>query len=152
VIVAIAGSRRLPAGQAPRLLVRFLAALPDDAVILLRKGAYTEPGRFERDVENLCSILRMYWEWCVPAPTEDTVGRAAVFYRDIEMVERADLVLLFFDPVEAHDGYSGTAHLMDKALDAARPVYAYAVAANGEVSRVGEYDPDHLYADIVPSA
>jgi hypothetical protein len=152
VRVAIAGSRRFPAGQAPRLLIRFLAALPADAVILLRKGAYSEPGRFERDVENLCSILRMDWEWCVPAPTDTTIGRAAVFYRDIEMVERADLVLLFFDPGEAHDGYSGTAHLMDKALDADRPVYAYTVAADGKVSRVGEYDPQHLFADIAPSA
>jgi hypothetical protein len=152
VNVVIAGSRRLPAGQAPRLLIRFLAALPADACILLRKGAYTEPGRFERDVENLCSILHMDWEWCVPVPTGTTVGRAAVYYRDIEMVDRADLVLLFFSPDEAHDGYSGTAHLMDKALDAARPVYAYTVAEDGLVSRVGEYDPEHLYADIAPSA
>lgn len=150
--VAIAGSRRLPAGQAPRLLIRFLAALPDDALILLRKGAFTEPGRFESDVENLCSFLRIDWEWCVPAPTDTVVGRAAVYYRNIDMVERADLVLLFFDPDEASHGYSGTAHLMDKSLDAGRPMYAYSVAADGKVSRVGEYDPDHLYADIAPRA
>jgi len=152
VRVAIAGSRRLPAGQAPRLLIRFLAALPADATILLRKGAYTDPGRFERDVENLCSILHMDWEWCIPEPTGTTVGRAAVYYRDIDMVSKADLVMLFFAPEEAHLGYSGTAHLMDKALDQDRPVYAYTVAADGKVSRVGEYDPQHLFIDIAPSA
>jgi len=150
--IAIAGSRRLPAGQAPRLLVRFLAALPADAVILLRKGAYTEPGRFESDVENLCSILHMWWEWCVPVPTGTTVGRAAVYYRDIEMVERADLVLLFLAAKDATDSHSGTGHLMDKALDAARPVYTYIVHDDGRVERFGEYDPEHLYANIAPSA
>lgn len=150
--VVIAGSRRLPAGQAPRLLVRFLAALPADAVILLRKGRYTEPGRFELDVENLCSILHMDWEWCIPAPDKRTVGRAAVFFRDIDMITRSDLVVLFFAPDEATDGYSGTAHLMDKALDGDRPVYAYSVDGDGKVNRVGEYDPEHLYADIAPSA
>jgi len=152
VKVLIAGSRRLPPGQAPRLLVRFLAALPADAVILLRKGAYTEPGRFESDVENLCSILHMWREWCVPVPTGTTVGRAAVYYRDIEMVSRADLVLLFLDPSDAESGTSGTSHVFDKALDQGRPVYAYTVAASGTVNRVGEYDPEHLYADIAPSA
>lgn len=150
--VVIAGSRRLPAGQAPRLLIRFLASLPDDAVILLRKGAFTEPGRFEIDVESLCSILRLDWEWCMPHPTQETPGRASVYFRDIDMVERADLVLLFFVPEEATDGYSGTAHLLDKALAANRPVYAYSVDLKGTVERVGEYDPDHLYADMVPSA
>lgn len=150
--VAIAGSRRLPAGQAPRLLIRFLAALPDDTLILLRKGAFTEPGRFELDVEALCSVLRLDWEWCVPRPTPQTPGRASVYFRDIDMIERADLVLLFFAPDEATDGYSGTAHLMDKALDADRPVYAYAVYENGNVTRVGEYDPEHQFADMVPAA
>jgi len=148
--VTIAGSRRLPAGQAPRLLIRFLADLPDDACILLRKGAYTEPGRFERDVETLCSILRLDWEWVIPKPTDTTVGRASVYFRDIEMVERSDLVLLFFVPEEATDGYSGTAHLMEKALAADRPVYAYSVDENGKVERVGEYDPDNLFIERVP--
>jgi hypothetical protein len=149
--VVIAGSRRLPRGQAPRLLIRFLAALPEDAVILLRKGLYTEPGRFEQDVESLCSVLRLDWEWCQPEPSEETPGRSSVYFRDIDMIERADLILLFFVPEEAESGNSGTAHLMDKALDANRPVYAYAIDPEGKVERVGEYDPDHLFAEMVPS-
>ena len=150
--VAIAGSRRLPPGQSPRLLVRFLAAVPEDTVILLRKGTFSEPGRFERDVESLCSVLRLSWEWCQPEPTILTPGRASVFYRDIEMVEKADLVLLFFTPEDAEEGSSGTSHLLIKALDADRPVYGYAVAPDGVITRVGENDPDHLYAEIVPAA
>ena len=152
VKVTIAGSRRLPAGQAPRLLVRFLAALPDDAVILLRKGLYSEPGRFESDVESLCSILRLGWEWCVPAPTDTTPGRSSVYFRDIEMVDRSDLVLLFLTPEDAEEGHSGTSHVFEKALDADRPVYAYSVGEDGKVERVGEYDPDHLFHELVPSA
>jgi len=152
VKVAIAGSRRLPAGQAPRLLIRFLAALPADATILLRKGIFIDPGRFEQDVANLCAILHLNQEWCIPEVTAETTGRAVVYHRDMSMVERADLVLLFFSPEEAVSGYSGTAHLMDKALDADRPVYAYTVADDGKVARVGEYDPEHFYADLAPFA
>lgn len=152
--VVIAGSRRLPRGQAPRLLIRFLAALPADALILLRHPANPEfgPGPFERDVAALCEVLRMIYQWCQPEPTEETRGRASVFFRDIDMVAKADLVLLFFTPEEASDGYSGTAHLMEKALEQDRPVYAYSVDADGTVARVGEYDPDHLYAELAPAA
>jgi hypothetical protein len=150
--VAIAGSRHLPAGQAPRLLVRFLAALPADATILLRHPRFkASPGPFERDVAGLCNILHMAHEWCVPAPSATTPGRSSVYLRDIDMVAQADLVILFFAPEEATDGYSGTAHLMDKALDQDRPCYAYTVAEDG-VTRVGEYDPDSLFIHIAPSA
>ncbi len=156
--VAIAGSRRLPKGQAPRLLIRFLAALPDDAVILMRrpKGdgslAGSLPGPFEMDAQNLCGILHLAAEWFQPEPTDHHPGRASVYLRDIEMIEKADLVILFVHPDEVDTGYSGTMHLLDKALDAARPCYAYSVSPDGKVARVGEYDPDHLYAEIAPSA
>lgn len=150
--VVIAGSRRLPAGQALRLFIRTLAALPEDATILLRVGVHTEPGRFEQDVEKLCELLRLDWEWCAPEPTDRTPGRASVYFRDIDMVERADLVLLFFTPGDTVDGYSGTTHLQDRALAADRPVYSYSVADDGKVERVGEYDPEHLYDQLVPYA
>jgi len=150
--VAIAGSRRLPKGHAPRLLIRFLAALPEDAVVLLRTGRYTSPGRFEEDVAVLCGVLHMDHEWCEPAPSEVTTGRSSVYARDIDMVERSDLVVLFFAADEVAEGYGGTQHLLDKALAANRPVYAYSVDEFGSIDRVGDYDPDHLYADIAPSA
>lgn len=150
--VAIAGSRRLPKGHAPRLLIRFLAALPEDAVILLRAPlGRKNTGRFEQDIETLCSILSLLWEWHEPAPTASTPGRASVYVRDIDMVEQADLVILFFAADEVAEGYGGTQHLLDKALVANRPVYAYSVDEYGTIDRVGENDPDHLYADLAPA-
>ena len=143
----MAGSRRLPEGQAPRLLIKFFAALPDDAVILLRRGLYTEPNRFESDVENLCHLVRLVVEWCVPDPSDETPGRAATYVRDYSMVESADLVLLFL--MSDDDGSSGTAHLQDAALQADRPCYVYGIQ-DVTVTRVGEYDPDHLYSELVP--
>jgi hypothetical protein len=150
VKVVIAGSRVLPRGQAPRLLILFLASLDNDDVVLIRTPKTGEPGPFERDVLALCRLLQIPVETFTPEPTPETPGRSSVYYRDIELVEAADLVLLFFTPDEAVEGYSGTAHLMDKAIDANRPVYAYTVADDGKVDRVGEHDPDDLFAGKVP--
>jgi len=150
--VVIAGSRRLPQGHAPRFLVRFLAALDDDALVMLRRPRGDGPiGHFERDVSDLAGILRLDVEWWRPEPTGTTVGRVSVYVRDIDMIERSDLVVLFFAADEvAGEGYGGTQHLLDKALAAGRPCYAYIVDEYGNVSRLGEYDPDHQYADIAP--
>lgn len=151
--VAIAGSRRLPKGHAPRLLIRFLAALPEDTIILMRRGMNGQvPGPFEFDVAMLCVILHLADEWFEPQPTATTRGRSSVYRRDIDMIEKADLVILFFAADEVAEGYGGTQHLLDKALDANRPCYAYSVDEFGAIDRVGEYDPEHLYADIAPSA
>ena len=150
--VVIAGSRRLPRGHAPRLLIRFLAALPEDAVILLRRGMHGPAGLFESDVSNMAGVLNLDFEWFQPEPTGITRGRASVYTRDITMVEKSDLVILFFAADEVAEGYGGTQHLLDKALDANRPVYAYSVDEFGTIDRVGEHDPDHLYAAIAPSA
>lgn len=149
--LAIAGSRRLPRGQAPRLLIRCLATLSDDSTVFLRSPVSSPPGTFEQDVANLCAILGLRHEWVIPDITDTTRGRASVYLRDITLVDKVDLVLLFFTPSEAHDGYSGTAHLLEKALDAARPVYAYTVADDGAVERVGEYDPDDAFSGVVPA-
>jgi hypothetical protein len=43
-------------------------------------------------------------------------------------------------------------HLLDKAMDEDRPVYAYSVDRYGVVKRIGEYDPHHLFLEIAPSA
>lgn len=149
--VVIAGSRALPRGQAPRLLARFLAKFDDGDTVLIRTPKMGEPGPFERDVIKLCELFQVEVETFTPEPTPQTPGRGSVFLRDIEMVDKADLVLLFFTPTEAVEGYSGTAHMMEKALDAARPVYAYTVSEAGEVHRLGEYDPDDLFSHKVPS-
>jgi hypothetical protein len=151
--VAIAGSRRLPKGHAPRLLIRFLAALPEDAVVMLRRPASIDamPGMFEMDVSVLASVLQLDVEWVKPEPTDVTRGRSSVYVRDIDMVESADLVILFFAADEVAEGYGGTQHLLDKALAANRPVYAYSVDEFGTIERVGDYDPDELYVSLAPS-
>jgi hypothetical protein len=148
--VVIAGSRALPAGNAPRLLARFLATFDDGDTVLIRTPKTGEPGPFEQDVVKLCRLFYIPVETYTPEPTGTTPGRSSVYLRDIELVAASDLVLLFFKPDEAVEGYSGTAHLMDKALDGDRPVYAYTVADDGRVARVGEYDPSDLFIGKVP--
>lgn len=144
--VLIAGSRSLPKGQAPRLLLRLMAALPEDTVVLLRRGKGTEPGEFERGVANLSHVLHLEVQWCKPSPSPENPGRVSVFIRDMEMVEHADFAVLFFTKMEHEEGYSGTMHLLDKCLDAGLPVHAYAVGQmSGKVERAGDYDPDHQF-------
>lgn len=145
VKIAIGGSRRLPRGVAPRLLLNFLLALPDDATILLRASAYGTRGHFERDVEAVSTVLGLRVETRKPRLLERT-GRASVYVRDIDLAEEADLVVLFFSPADAESGYSGTFHLFEKALDGFRAVYAWVVYDDGTTTLFGDYDPADTYA------
>ena len=133
------------------MLISFMAALPEDAVIFLRRGLRTDPGMFERDVETLAGLLRLEVEWHQPEPTDVTPGRSSVYARDISMVEQSDLVIAFLTLDDVEGGYSGSSHVIDKALAANRPVYAYSVDEFGTIERVGDYDPDELYASLAPS-
>jgi hypothetical protein len=146
--VVIAGSRRLPAGTAPRALLHFLLRLPTDTSLLVRRAATGVLGPFEHDVEVVADILGLHLEYRQPN-TSQTPGRASVFARDIEMVAEADLVVVMLSEEDAASGYSGTYHLFEKALDNQRPVYGWLVQDNGSVERWGEYDPDHLFADLI---
>lgn len=147
MIVAIAGSRRLPHGLAARLLLPFLLGLGRDTQVLLRRGYTSDPGRFEADVDVACAILGLEREWRCPNPAE-TPGRASVFARDINFVNEADLNVLFLDPKDAAEGFSGTYHLFERCLQDQRPVYAWTVDENGVPERWGEYDPDERYAEM----
>ena len=120
---------------------------------MLRRPASIDamPGMFEMDVSVLASVLQLDVEWVKPEPTDVTRGRSSVYVRDIDMVESADLVILFFAADEVAEGYGGTQHLLDKALAANRPVYAYSVDEYGTIERVGDYDPDELYVSLAPS-
>ena len=151
MIVAIAGSRRLPRGLAPRRLLHLLLSLPPDTQVLLRRGSRTVPGQFESDVSNVCGILGLEVGWRVPNPVE-TPGRAAVYARDINLVNEADLTLAFLDIKDAEDGNSGTFHLFERAMQDERPVYAWVVGDDGEPERWGEYDPQERYAWLFEGA
>lgn len=155
-LIVIAGSRALPTGQAPRLLISFLAALPSGSTILLRRGVFTPPNLFEAQVEWLCDLIGLRLEWRQPVPAhrirpveEDLLGREATWDRDVEMCADADLVLCFYPVRQIGDMTSGTVALVEKALACDTPVYAYAL--NGlTVIRVGEHDPDEIWAKRVP--
>lgn len=98
---------------------------------------------------DLCALLGLRIRWCLPEPNEKVAGRGSVFVRDLDMVHEADLVLAFVD--EEADAYSGTAHLLDKAIEADRPVYGYHVDQEGRATRWGENDPDEHWVDMVPA-
>jgi hypothetical protein len=160
-VIVIAGSRALPRGVAPRLLVRFLAAIPEGSKVLLRRGASRPPGEFEAQVEKMCDMLGLAVEWRLPVAVEKwnddpeglvlLVGREQTFARDMQMIYDADLVLCFHTPEQIGDETSGTASLVEKALQADKAVYAYAV--EGEtVLRVGEQDAKEEWSALVPLA
>lgn len=74
-------------------------------------------------------------EWFEPVPG----GRNAVYDRDWAMVDSADRVEAFFDDSSMP---GGTGHLVDAALARNRSVYAWLVEARGELSRIGDWEPD----------
>jgi hypothetical protein len=151
-VIIIAGSRRLPPGQGPRMVFNFLEALPALSLVLLRRGIATEPGQFEQDVASLCDVLGVANEWRTPYITRYSRGRNAVWTRDMEMLYEADLALCFYDVGQIGDEESGTVALVDKAMELHVPVYAYALDEDGKVIRVGEYDEENAWAELVPAA
>lgn len=57
--------------------------------------------------------------------------------RDVEMVGQADEVVAFFDPDTLSDMNTGTAHVVEKALDKKKRVRAFTLA-NGHIVFAGE--------------
>lgn len=149
--IVLAGSRKLPPGHGPRLVVSFLAALPPGATVLLRHGILTKPNDFERTVAELCEVIGIRIEWQVPELTMFHKGRKAVWYRDMDMLSTADLCLCFYDIDQIGDEESGTVALVDKAMSLNVPVYAYATKADNTVVRVGEHDPKNEWEGLVPA-
>lgn len=148
--VVVAGSRALPQGQAARLLIRFLAALPAGSTILMRRGLNTQPGHFESQVEYVVDLVGLNLEWCQPQPG----GRTEVWARDEEMLDRADLVLTFINADQIGDEESGTVKLGDRAMHLDKPTYCYALLEIGDavvVEEVGSWDPENRWGELVPS-
>lgn len=133
--VAFVGSRAVEVEEIVDHLLRTLVSLPGDTVVLLRRGRKTPAGDFESLTQALCLQLHINYEWCIP----DEGGREAVFQRDISMVDKADAVVAYFAPESVFDG--GTGHVVEKAMDADRPVYAYAPTRGVGVHWVGGHEP-----------
>lgn len=149
VKIAIAGSRKLPQGAAYLALVKFLVQHTTDT-ILVRCAVSGDMGDFETDVVDICETLHMAYEGRSP-DVASTPGRASVFRRDIELVEEADLTLIYIAEADLEEGYSGTYHLWEKALDGDRPVYAWTFSADPDHPRIvrwGEHDPGERFAAL----
>ena len=136
LVVAIAGNRDITPGMGAGVVLGRLARLPEDSLVLLRhpKSATRHPGRFEHLVAGLCDVLSIEHEWVKPEGSD----RSQVYLRDLDMVRRSDYVIAFFSS-PAMEG--GTSHVVDAALSQGIAVESLWVKENGEVERIGEYDP-----------
>lgn len=151
ITVTIGGSRKIPPGHAGRLLIRFLANLPGDAVIHLRAGN-SRTGRFERDVAELCDMLTLAVRWWRPDLGPGSPGgREATFQRDEDMVGNSSLLLAFTTEQNLEAGASGTLNLVEIAQTKGVPVYAYGVGEKN-VWLIGATDPQEAWRQRVMSA
>ena len=116
------------------MLVSEILHFPDDTEVLLRRGIGTPPGKFEVLVEQLAQIFGYSVRWFLPTGH----GREGVFFRDYEMVQQADRVLVYFTPGRSMTG--GTGHLAEAAINVNVPMKAFEVDGDGFFV-VGEYDP-----------
>ena len=112
--------------------------------MLLRSARTGQQNQFEM----ACQIIAMMLNVPVKLFKPEEGGRPAVFYRDIEMVSEADVVLCVFSADNPMEG--GTAHVVEKAQDRRVPVYAY-TDESGTWTRLGEWDPDDSWATRVPA-
>lgn len=133
--IAVVGSRAVDLREIAGHILKTLASLPDGTTVLLRRGRHTPPGDFEVFTQALCLQLGINFEWCQP----DEGGREAVYLRDIEMVAKSDAVVAYFDADSVMTG--GTGHVVEKAIDADKPVYAYAPSDQNRVDWVGGHEP-----------
>lgn len=139
--IVVAGSRDVDPHVA-YILLNIIEKIPDPTVIL-RRGRETEPGPLESEIAAECRAVGIPIEWRVPAGG----GREEVFFRDLDMVTKADLVLAVFSPERAMQG--GTGHVVDKAIDLRVPAYAFTFA-EGPLERLGEFDPDDTWSRVIP--
>lgn len=100
-------------------LVRELAVLPLEAVVLLRKPKTRPPAAFEAVVSEVCRDLQITVEWFAP----EGRGREATYKRDVEMVRAADRVIGYFDGDAPMEG--GTGHVMERAYIEGKPCQAW---------------------------
>lgn len=131
--IALAGSRDLPLDRVARHTIPHVSKA---AKVLLRhpKTRSSKPGGFERMVAKLAGILGTEVEWCKPEGSD----RSQTYMRDLDMVSKADYVVAYFT-VPTLEG--GTGHVVEAAMSKGVPVEAWYVQPDGELERIGEYDP-----------
>lgn len=92
-------------------------------------------GPFEAEVARICGKFGIPVEYVQP----EGGGRESVYNRDYVMVERSDRILAFFPQGEEMSG--GTGHVVDAALAKYAPVNAWTIDEQGNIERIGEFDP-----------
>jgi len=136
--IAIVGTRGLSLSSVVDHVLGILWKLGASDCVLLRRGRSTPASRFESEVDFMCRVwLKIPVKWC--EPSKDVVGRGSVYLRDVAMVRDSDVVLAFLVGSDADEGNSGTWHVVQKAIEVDRPVYAFRVVGD-TVERVGEID------------
>ena len=134
-MIAFVGSRGVMSQHVARHVAWKMLALPPHTSILVRCSTRGDPRSFEASVEALALAAGHVVTYVRPA----LGGRAAVFRRDYEMVDRADIVEAYFRHDMVMDG--GTGHVVDAAIKRDKPVRAWVATEEGSVDRVGELDP-----------
>lgn len=130
----IVGNRSLELnGDVAQVILDELVSLGDRGFdeILLRHPLHQPRRPFEALVASLAAVMGFTTADYIP----ESGGRAQVFARDVVMVRDSDEVVAYF-PASYYDGehvMSGTAHVVDKALDQAKPVRAYAMTDKGPI-------------------
>lgn len=138
-MLAIAGSRQVHLPWVTPSLMQLVATLPSSTIVLLRGPRNQKPNPFERTVQELCEMRELLVLYVVPEAGRNRVG---TFVRDVELVASADTVIVFLAPDEDPLGDSGTAHVLQKAIDQSRPLYAYTVGPDG-LEWIGGIDTPH---------
>jgi hypothetical protein len=121
----------LTAGFA-RQILKHLTKLPPRSTVLLRKPMHEDPNPIESLIGDLSPTLGIAVEWYSPEPG----GRTATFLRDVKMIERSDVLIVYFHP--EHVMEEGTGHLVEKATDRDMPVWAYTWSEEHGLEWVGE--------------
>jgi hypothetical protein len=124
--VAIVGSRTFPLDPGiGKEIVEVMLEYGEDVMFLTRGS----PG-LDTFVMHAAPIIERR---CFAYPAK---GGPDNFLRDMELVKDADEVVAFFDPATLSDPNTGTAHVVEKALDKKKPVRAY-TTVNGGLVYVG---------------
>ena len=121
--VAVAGSRSFPLTPlVGKAVIDMLLGYPKGTVFLTRGSE-----GFDTWILLVCSELDL------PVEVRAAEGGADNFRRDAEMARDCDELLAFLDPATIHREDTGTAHMLEKALDQRRRTRAYSVGAEGLV-------------------
>ncbi len=125
--VVVVGSSTFPIEPGVgKEIVDLLREFPEDTVFLTRGSE-----GFDRFLMGVSTLIERR---CFAYPSQ---GGADNWLRDIELVKDGDEVICFFAPDALTDYDTGTAHVLETALNQQKPARAYSVV-NGSLVWVGE--------------